>query len=340
MIKVLVVDDSLFMRRTLKRMLEGERDVEVVGVAENGKVALEKIEELSPDVVTLDIEMPVMDGIETLKEIMARNPLPVIIVSALTKTGAEITMEALSLGACDFITKDFSNFSLGLEEKRGELLSKIRQVAKKRTLFLLRAIRGGSSVSIEKRAIKHEIVSIGASTGGPSAIQFIVTSLPADFPCPIVIAQHMPSLFTHAFSERLRAVSAVHVKEAEDGENLRPGVVFIAPGGSHMRVVRKGRRDILQLFEDACSVYRPSVNHLMSSCAEVFGAATVGVILTGMGNDGLEGARRIRSKGGLILAQDEATSVVYGMPKAVVKENLADLVLPVYEIPKALAGVL
>lgn len=340
MIKVLIVDDSFFMRKTLKRMLEGERDIQVVGLAENGEVALEKIQQLKPDVVTLDIEMPVMNGIETLKQIMAENPVPVIVVSALTKEGAEVTVEALSLGACDFVTKDVSNLSLGLEEKRLELLSKIREVAKKKTLVVLKAIKEKGITPSRRTPTKHEIVSIGASTGGPSAIQFIVASLPADFPCPIVIAQHMPRFFTYAFSERLRALSSVYVKEAEDGDSLRPGVVFIAPGGAHMRVKKRGGSHFLELFQDSNSVYKPSVNHLMLSCAEIFGRATLGIILTGMGNDGLEGARSIKAKGGTVLVQDEETSVVYGMPKAVVRENLADLVLPIQEIPKALMEVL
>lgn len=336
MVRVLIVDDSLFMRKTLKRMIEEEKDIEVVGLAENGRVALEKIEELKPDVVTLDIEMPVMDGIETLKRIMSKNPCPVIIVSALTKEGADITLEALSLGASDFITKDFSNFSLSLRQKKEELVTKIRNVAKKKALFLLKSIRS-EKVELKKRGrTSFDILAIGASTGGPAAIQHLITNLPQDFPSPIVIAQHMPKIFTLSFAERLSKLSFLSVKEAEDGEMIRPSTVFIAPGGIHMRLKKKGREIVTELFEDPSIIYKPSVNRLFISCAEIFLERSLAVILSGMGNDGLEGARVLKSKGGIIIAQDEETCVVYGMPKAVVNENLADLVLPIYEIPKAI----
>jgi two-component system chemotaxis response regulator CheB len=341
MIKVLVVDDSAFMRSAISRMLEKDSEIKVIGTAKNGREALEKVEELKPDVVTLDIEMPVMNGLEALKNIMAKHRLPVIMFSALTKEGAEITMEALHIGASDFITKDFSNVSLSISTRENELINKVKSVAKNKVMMLLKRLeqtRKPAAVSLNNvnynsgNHTRHKILAIGASTGGPPALQHIITRFPKDFPVPIIIAQHMPKLFTQSFAQRLNAASQIEVKEAENGEALRPGTALVAPGDTHMGIKRRGNDVIVELVNDTKYIFRPSVDLLMSSTANVYGSHSLGVILTGMGNDGLVGIREIKSKNGYVVAQDEDTCVVYGMPKAVVTANLADAVLPVDKI--------
>jgi two-component system, chemotaxis family, protein-glutamate methylesterase/glutaminase len=334
MIKILVVDDSVFMRKALSRMLEKDSALQVVGTAANGMEAIEKIETLNPDVVTMDIEMPVMNGIEALKHIMAKHPLPVIMFSALTQEGADITMEALNIGASDFMTKDFSNVSIHLSDRENELIAKVKNVASNKVRFLMKRlelIRKPIAIASDKK-VKHEILSIGASTGGPPALQHILQSIPRDFPVPIVVAQHMPKLFTQSFSQRLNAASQIEVKEAEDHEPLRPGVALIAPGDTHVELKKRGRETIIEFVKDGKYIYRPSVDLLMQSTANVYGSRSMGVILTGMGNDGLAGMREIKKKEGFIIAQNEETCVVYGMPKAVVTADLANLVLPIDKI--------
>lgn len=342
MIKVLVVDDSLVMRKTISRMLSKDQHIEVVGTAVDGKDALEKIALLKPDLITMDVEMPVMNGLETLKHIMANDPIPVIMMSALTKEGAEITMEALNLGACDFVTKDFSGIANSLAAKETELITKIKNVARNKVIFLLRKLNIVKKPVIMNldQNIKHEILSIGASTGGPPVLQHILKSLPKDFPLPIVIAQHMPKLFTQSFAQRLDNVSQIHVKEAEEKETLTPGVALIAPGNTHMALKRRGKDVVVEFVEGAQYIYRPSVDLLMSSTANVYGEQSIGVILTGMGNDGLNGMKEMKAKKGYIIAQDEDTCVVYGMPKAVVSANLADAVLPIDKISEEIMRVL
>jgi len=340
MIKVLIVDDSLFMRKTLTKMLEHDREIMVVGTAENGREALNKIEELAPDVVTLDIEMPVLDGIETLKEIMSNRPLPVIMVSALTKEGAALTIEALSLGALDFITKDSTYLPVHFFNKEHELITKIKNIAKKK----VHVTKNGRMSSVPEIAYgqvngKFTVLSIGASTGGPPVIQHIITSLPECFPLPVLVAQHMPKLFTLSFAQRLNSLSKIEVKEAEDREPLKPGVVYIAPGSKNMKVKKVFNDVVIHIDEGENSLYKPSVDALLLSCTDLFESKVMGVILTGMGNDGLVGARALKKKKGVLIAQDEETSVVFGMPKAVINENLADFILPVQEIPKAIMRI-
>ncbi len=342
MIKVLVVDDSLVMRKTISRMLSKDQHIEVVGTAVDGKDALEKIAALKPDLITMDIEMPVMNGLETLRHIMANDPIPVIMMSALTKEGAEITMEALNLGACDFVTKDFSGIANSLAAKETELITKIKNVARNKVTFLLKKlniVKRPVILNLNQK-IKHEVLSIGASTGGPPVLQHILKSLPKDFPLPIVIAQHMPKLFTQSFAQRLDSVSQIHVKEAEEKEILTPGVALIAPGNTHMALKRRGKDVIVEFVEGTQYIYRPSVDLLMSSTANAYGEQSIGVILTGMGNDGLNGMKEMKEKKGYIIAQDEDTCVVYGMPRAVVSANLADAVLPIDKISEEIMRVL
>jgi two-component system chemotaxis response regulator CheB len=342
MIRVIVVDDSSFMRKILTRMLERDNDIKVVETAANGEEAIEKIEKIRPDVVTMDIEMPVMNGIEALKKIMATNPLPVIVLSALSKEGADITMEALNLGACDFMTKDISDGPLGMASKEVELIGKVKDVAKRRIRFLtkrLELLKKPISITRDKRN-KHAVLSIGASTGGPPALQHILTSFPQNFPVPVVIAQHMPKLFTQSFAQRLNSLSQIEVKEAEDKEPLRPGVALISPGDVHMGLKKNGKDVTVDLTKDAQYVYRPSVDHLMLSTAHIYDSSAIGVILTGMGNDGLVGLKELKRRNGLVIAQDEETCVVFGMPKAVINSNIADIVLPIEKISEEIIRVL
>jgi len=342
MIRVVVVDDSSFMRKLLTRMLEKDKDIQVVETAANGAEAIEIIEKVKPDVVTMDIEMPVMNGIEALKKIMATNPLPVIVLSAISKEGADITMEALNLGACDFMTKDMSDGPLGMSTKENELISKVKDVARKRVRFLtkrLELIKKPISINREKRT-RHTILAMGASTGGPPALQHILTSLPQNLPVPVVIAQHMPKLFTQSFAQRLNSLSQIEVKEAEEREPLRPGVALIAPGDVHMSLKRNGKDVTVEFVKDIKYVYRPSVDLLMFSTAQIYDSSAIGVILTGMGNDGLVGLKELKRRNGLVIAQDEETCVVFGMPKAVINANIADAVLPIEKISEEIIRVL
>ncbi|MDD5008590.1 MAG: chemotaxis response regulator protein-glutamate methylesterase [Syntrophorhabdaceae bacterium] len=342
MIKVLVVDDSIVMRKVIARILEKDQQIQVVGTAVDGRDALEKIESLQPDVMTLDIEMPVMNGIDVLKQVMSKRPMPVIMMSALTKEGADITIEALNLGACDFITKDFSSSSLSAACIESELVGKVKDVVKNKTKYLLKrldAIKKPVTLNPDKK-IKHEILSIGASTGGPPVLQHILSSLPKDFPVPVVIAQHMPKIFTQSFAQRLNALSRLEVKEAEDREVLRAGVVLVAPGDTHISLKRRGRDVFVEFVNGAQFIYRPSVDLLMSTTAEAYESLSIGVILTGMGSDGLAGMKELKSKRGYIIAQNEETCVVYGMPKAVVNANITDAILPVDKIPEEIMRVL
>jgi two-component system, chemotaxis family, protein-glutamate methylesterase/glutaminase len=340
MIRVLVVDDSRVLTKIVSRILERDLSIQVIGTAGNGYEAIDKIEKLKPDVVTLDIEMPVMNGIEALKHIMATTPLPVIMLSTLTRDHADITMEALAIGACDFVTKDFSNSLLA--DKEQELVTKVKNVTKNRARLLMKGfVPQAKPVSVTPRtSMRREIVSIGASTGGPPALQYILSNLPGDFPVPVVIAQHMPRLFTQSFAERLDKLSKLKVKEAEDKEALQPGVVLIAPGDTHLLIRRRGKQATVELIKDDKYIYRPSVDLLMSSTAAAYDSNSAGVILTGMGSDGLAGMTELKAKGGYVIAQNEETCVVYGMPKAVVNARLADAVLPVDRIPEEIVKVL
>jgi two-component system, chemotaxis family, protein-glutamate methylesterase/glutaminase len=343
MIRILVVDDSAFMRKVITRILEKDKAIQVVGTAENGQEALEKIGTLHPDVVTMDVEMPKMNGLEALKKIMSTKPLPVIMLSALTREGANITLDALNMGACDFITKDSGNAGVGLFRIEEELLKKVKDVARRRVRM------PAPRPEIQKRPVAaerstanddREIVSLGASTGGPPALQHILTSLSQSFPVPLVIAQHMPKLFTQSFAERLNHLCQITVKEAENREPLRPGVALIAPGDSHMAVRRKGKETFVELVSDDRYIYRPSVDLLMESVARAYESRAIGVILTGMGSDGLTGMKEIRSRKGYIIAQDEETCVVYGMPRVVIEAHLAHSVLPINRIAEEIVKVL
>ena len=342
-VKVLVVDDSSFMRKALSTMLASDPGIEVVGTAVNGREAVEKVGVLKPDVITMDVEMPGMDGIEALKRIMDENPLPVVMVSAQTVEGAKVTIRALEIGAVDFISKNLSGSSMDIVRIRAALTEKIKHLGRKGLVRTPLGLGKPVSTATFRRTLRVcpdgmrvEMVAIGASTGGPKMLQQMIPALPKNFPVPVLISQHMPPNFTKPFAERLDQISGVSVKEAEDGETINDGIVYIAPGRGHMKVVRTGPRPSVCVEEGGDFIYRPSVDVLMSSVASCFPKKALGVILTGMGHDGLDGFRGLKMAGGKIIAQDEATCVIYGMPKAVVDAGLADSVLPVNDIPAAI----
>lgn len=341
-VKVLIVDDSAFMRNALASMLSSDPEIEVIGKARDGIEAIELVGKLRPDIVTMDVEMPRMDGITALKHIMEKDPVPVIMVSSLTVEGAKVTLDALDIGAVDFIPKNLSDLSINIVKIKEILIDRIKQIAKRGIVKKrLRPATEPKPLEIpnvmpvrttgERRI---NLVAIGTSTGGPKALQEIIPKLPKDFPTPIVIAQHMPPNFTGPFAERLNQLSQITVKEAEEGESLRQGVAYVAPGRGHMRVKRvRGIETVLTVSENKDEfIYRPSVDTLMFSVAEFFPGRALGVILTGMGNDGLKGLTELKKTGGRIFAQNEETCVVYGMPKAVVDAGIADKVLSIEDM--------
>jgi two-component system chemotaxis response regulator CheB len=343
MIKVLVVDDSAFMRKALTSMLQEDPEIKVIGTARDGVEAIQMIQDLKPDIVTMDVEMPRMDGITALREIMQKCPVPVIMVSSLTTEGAKVTLEALEVGAVDFIPKNLAELSVNIVKIKGMLIEKIKTIGK-RGIIKRRTIAKPAETKIETPKVeipkvrvtterKVGIVSIGTSTGGPKALQEIIPKLPKDFPVPIVIAQHMPPNFTKPFAERLDQLSQLSVKEAEEGETIKPGIVYIAPGRGHMRLKRRGIETLVNISEDKEEfIYRPSVDALMLSVADCFPGRSLGVILTGMGNDGAKGCKKIKENGGRIFAQNEESCVVYGMPRAVIEAGIADKVVPLEEM--------
>lgn len=339
-IKVLIADDSAFMRNALTSMLSSDPEVVVIGTARDGQEAVEKAALLKPDVITMDVEMPKMDGIQALRKIMETNPTPVIMLSSLTTEGAQVTLDALDFGAADFIPKNLSDMSINIVKLKELIIDKVKQIAKQ---GLVKKRRRPSQAAVARvaqmpvRTIGERrigIVCIGTSTGGPKALQDILPNLPKDFPVPIVIAQHMPPNFTGLFADRMAQLSQIVVKEAEEGEPLRKGVALIAPGRGHMRVMRSRTGEtIVSISENREEyIYRPSVDCLMESVSEFFPGRSLAVILTGMGNDGVKGITAIKTGGGRVLAQNEETCVVYGMPKAVVDAGLADKVLPIEEM--------
>ncbi|MCZ6680348.1 MAG: chemotaxis response regulator protein-glutamate methylesterase [Candidatus Poribacteria bacterium] len=346
-INVLVVDDSMFIRTAIKRLLEADSEIKVVGMASDGLEAIEKIKTLQPHVVTMDIEMPRMDGLTALKKIMAENPLPVLMISTLTESGASSTIEALSLGALDYIPKQIAQSSLDILRIQKELHTKIKALAKRCPRMKPRsAMRKPQPVASPRvvtpkpapavRPVRMpipdtqvQVVAIGTSTGGPKALQEIIPHFPANFRVGVLVVQHMPPFFTKSLADRLNSLSQLTVKEAEPQEIVEPGKVLIAPGGQHMSVIKRGGKGVIRLSESPTDLHHtPSVDVMMTSVAEVYRQHAVGVILTGMGHDGLEGMTAIHQKKGLTLAQDESTSVIYGMPRACVEEGFVDQILP------------
>jgi two-component system chemotaxis response regulator CheB len=370
-VKVLVVDDSGFFRRRVSEILSADPTIQVVGTATNGKEAIDQALALKPDVITMDYEMPMMDGITAVRHIMQRCPTPVLMFSSLTHEGARVTLDALDAGAVDFLPKNFEDISRNPDKVRQLLCEKVHSISRSnrhvsaysapapapaaapgpapaRTSSVgfnpaparsapapapTRAAPATASSPAPKRKA-YKLVAIGTSTGGPVALQRVLTQLPANFPAPIVLIQHMPAAFTRAFAERLDKLCRISVKEAEDGDILRPGLALLAPGGKQMMIDGRGAVKILP--GDERLNYKPCVDITFGSAAKSYGDKVLAVVLTGMGADGREGARLLKQGGSAIWAQDEASCVIYGMPMAIVKANLADAVYGLDDIGKHL----
>ncbi|MGF6091300.1 protein-glutamate methylesterase/protein-glutamine glutaminase [Pseudomonas sp. 18173] len=369
-VKVLVVDDSGFFRRRVSEILSADSNIQVVGTATNGKEAIDQALALKPDVITMDYEMPMMDGITAVRHIMQRCPTPVLMFSSLTHEGARVTLDALDAGAVDFLPKNFEDISRNPEKVKQLLCEKILSISRSNrrvstysapapvaasaptpapssvggygssapvrpapTPIAARTHAATASSPAPKRKA-YKLVAIGTSTGGPVALQRVLTQLPANFPAPIVLVQHMPAAFTKAFAERLDKLCRISVKEAEDGDILRPGLALLAPGGKQMMIDGRGAVKILP--GDERLNYKPCVDITFGSAAKSYGDKVLAVVLTGMGADGREGARLLKQGGSSIWAQDEASCVIYGMPMAIVKAELADAVYSLDDIGKHL----
>ena len=337
-VRVLVIDDSALMRKLIPKILERADSIEVVGTAIDGQFGLRKIEELAPQVVTLDLEMPGLTGIDTLKEIMRRWQLPVVVVSSHSTAGAAITLKALALGAVDFVAKP-QDVSARMPEIADELISKIEAAAQSRgvSVNFLPDVPPDPGPHKQGPAAPTQIVAIGVSTGGPNALQYVFSQLPAEFSGSIVVAQHMPDGFTELFARRLDETCPIRVREAQSGDLLLAGRVLICPGNRHMRVKRLPLGNVAILGEDPpVNGHRPSVDVLFRSVAEEFGPQSIGALMTGMGEDGAAGLGAIRAAGGLTLAQSQETCVVYGMPRAAIERGYAMRVVSLQDLPNAL----
>lgn len=341
--KILIVDDSAYTRQMIKKTLESDPGMEVVGIAPDGIDAMKKTLRLKPDIITLDFEMPGMDGFGFLRWLMRERPTPVIMVSSYGDS--KTVFRALELGAVDFIAKPTRRASVELQAIEKDLLRKVRGIKNIRMDILSRnlALLGGEesllSPDLKVRG-KIEVVAIGSSTGGPAALQIVLTRLPADFPAAIVVSQHMPRGFTKTLAERLNKLSALRIKEAADLEPVEPGSVLVCPGGCHLGFKRKGEKTLVLLKEGNVSdKYVPSVDYMMASAAQTYGPRTMGIILTGMGNDGSKGMVEIKAKGGYTIAESEDSAVVFGMPGEVIRADAALTVLPVSEIPAEITRV-
>ncbi|UVL90902.1 protein-glutamate methylesterase/protein-glutamine glutaminase [Pseudomonas sichuanensis] len=367
-VKVLVVDDSGFFRRRVSEILSADPTIQVVGTATNGKEAIDQALSLKPDVITMDYEMPMMDGITAVRHIMQRCPTPVLMFSSLTHEGARVTLDALDAGAVDYLPKNFEDISRNPQKVQQMLCEKVHTLARSNRRFgaysspapaaapapasshapassfagsaparpaaPVRTAAPAAAHSPAPKRKPYKLVAIGTSTGGPVALQRVLTQLPASFPAPIVLIQHMPAAFTKAFAERLDKLCKISVKEAEDGDVLRPGLALLAPGGKQMMV--DGRGTVKILPGDERLNYKPCVDITFGSAAKSYGDKVLSVVLTGMGSDGREGARLLKQGGSTVWAQDEASCVIYGMPMAIVKANLADAVYSLDEIGKHL----
>jgi two-component system chemotaxis response regulator CheB len=345
-LRIMIVDDSALYRQLIQNVLRDVPGVDVVGVARSGEEALERMDELAPDLLTLDVRMPGMDGIDVLREIRRRRSrTKAIMVSSFTAEGAQVTTDALMEGAFDFILKpggpDAAANRRALFEALGEKIQVFRDslagsAARRAHLPAVRRPTPAKTVPSQSTA-GYDAVVIGTSTGGPAALRDVLTLLPGDLPVPLLIVQHMPAQYTHSLAQRLNEASPLEVVEACDGMTLEPGWAFLAPGGRQMKVVQLGSRRKVQITDDppenSC---RPSVDYLFRSAAEVFGGRVVAVIMTGMGRDGMEGCRGLKERGAHVIAQHPDGCVVYGMPKAVVEEQLADRVVPLGDIASAL----
>ncbi|MBM7560606.1 protein-glutamate methylesterase/protein-glutamine glutaminase [Fusibacter tunisiensis] len=336
-IKILVVDDSAFMRKVITDMIESEANMKVIGTARNGADAIEKIKALSPDVVTMDIEMPIKDGLSALREIMRDMPVPVIMLSSLTKKGAEETLKALDYGAFDFITKPSSLIKVSTPEMKMELIEKIN-IASRTTVKKVRVdayvpkidpTKSNRTFAVEGGSTRFKkIVAIGTSTGGPRALQEVIPLIPADIDASIMIVQHMPPGFTKSLADRLDSMSMIRVKEAENGDVMKSGWAYLAPGDYHIKVTKHNGQFMIELDNgERVSGHKPSVDAMMASVVKELPRQSIGVIMTGMGADGAKGMKALKEAGGFVLAQNEESCVVFGMPKSAIKLNGVDKVV-------------
>lgn len=355
-VDVLVVDDSAFFRHRITEILQQSPNIKVVGTANNGKEAVEKASELHPDVITMDVEMPVMDGIQAVREIMSHQSIPILMFSNLTSEGAQVTLDALDAGAVDFLNKNFAADStyddayVLLREKVTHLgLNTNRQSLLKKSLRTAKPVRGTSNnktaeapVVVDKvRKGSYQLVAIGASTGGPVALQTVLTKLPASFPLPIVVMVHMPAAFTKAYAKRLDDVCKVRVKEAEQNDPLIPGQVLLAPGGKQLLIEKNAEHAYVEIKDSLPEqTYKPSVDVSFGSAARSFGQSVLAIVLTGMGADGKMGAQKLKQSGATVWSQDQQSCVVYGMPQAVEKAGLSDKVMPIERIGDQLGKVM
>ena len=345
-IRILIVDDSAFMRKSLSIMLNSDDDIEIVGTARDGMEGVALAKSLRPDLVTMDIEMPRMDGLSALKIIMKEAPTSVIMVSSLTTEGAESTLKALELGAVDFIPKEMSFVSVNISEIKADLIKKVKTICRQTQLHKrLRKISGFTGSFTKPLAKKnvtglpinnYRAVAIGISTGGPLSLQKVIPQLSKDIRVPIFIVQHMPPKFTKSLADRLNNMSEINVKEAQDNEEVKGGTVYIARGGYHLNLMKTGiGKAAIQINpKPDNTLHRPSVDVMLDSVVSVYGKQTLAVIMTGMGHDGSKAIQRLKSMGGYCLAQDEDSCVVYGMPKTVVDAGNADVVAPLEKIPQ------
>jgi two-component system, chemotaxis family, protein-glutamate methylesterase/glutaminase len=338
-VRVLVVDDSALMRKLIPQMIESDASIQVVGTAMDGNFGLKKIAELKPQVITLDLEMPGMGGLEMLKEIMRRHRLPVIVVSSHSTAGAAVTLKALSLGAFDFVAKP-ADVTSRMQESARELIAKIKAAAQSRGVQI--APREVPELQPRKKGLvggqpPTKIVAIGVSTGGPQSLQYVLSQLPPDFPGSILVVQHMPEGFTEMFARRLDECSSLRIKEAQSGDVLQPGRVLICPGSRHLKVKRLPLGEVAVLSDDPrVNGHRPSADVLFNSVAEQFGPRGIGVIMTGMGDDGANGLGSIKAAGGMTIAQSEQSCVVFGMPKAAIERGHAMRVVDLDALPATL----
>jgi two-component system chemotaxis response regulator CheB len=366
-IRVLVVDDSAFFRKRIVEILNADPRIEVIGMAADGREAIDQNRRLKPDVITMDVEMPQMNGIEAVRQIMATQPTPVLMFSSLTYDGAKATLDALDAGALDFLPKQFESLTRGADSGQHQLCSRVVAIARKSGAPLrsptarpaptpspvtaarpmASATPAAPSTEPGRRlsrsdtapgSLRDHCLVIGASTGGPIALQQVISVLPANFPAPIVVAIHMPANFTKAFAERLNSLSKLEVREAVEGDQPRPGLVLVAPGGMQLVFEARGSQNQLHVRESTAEqIYRPSVDVLFGSASRACGAKVLALVLTGMGADGLQGGRLLKQGGGKLWSQNAATCVVYGMPQAVESAGLSDRVLPLNEIGKAIS---
>lgn len=346
-IRILVVDDSAFMRSSIKGMIQTDPDLQVVATARDGEEAIEKAKIYKPDLITMDIEMPRMDGLTAIKLIMNEMPVPILVVSSLSEEGAQVTFDAIQAGAVDFICKDLGAHSLNIMNIEQDLIAKIKVIVKQKIDFK-HMVRQSSIhkniVPFHKRPSQMAgnvlAVAIGVSTGGPKALHDVIPYLPKELSAGVVIVQHMPAAFTKSFADRLNSLSQLYVKEAEQGDVVRPGMVLVAKGGKHLRLVRTKLDVCVEVSEiPRESLYKPSVNEMMLSAVKAYSGRVLGVIMTGMGNDGLIGMRAIKNEGGKTIAQEGKSCVIYGMPKAVVDEGLADKIVPLENLASEIVNM-